>query len=74
MFEHLIVIYLGGVVIGLVVMGDRWPVRLATALAWPLGLLTFVAVVSILTVAAAYLWPIPVLVTTAALAALWLAV
>jgi hypothetical protein len=66
MFEISAAIYLTGVVIGLVVMRDRWTVRLLTAALWPLGFVAFAAVVAILLVAAVYLWPIPMLVTVAA--------
>ena len=54
-------IYLVGVVWALAVMRDPWPSRVGTALLWPLGPVAFVAVVSILVVAAAILWPLPVL-------------
>jgi hypothetical protein len=53
--------YLAGVVIGLLVMRDPWRVRVGTALVWPLGPAAFVVVVAILIVAAAILWPVPVL-------------
>ena len=74
MFELVAAIYLAGVVIGLLVMRDRWPVRLTTAFAWPLGIVAFVVVVVVLSFASVYLWPVPVLITAAALAALWFAV
>jgi hypothetical protein len=56
-----LIIYLAGVAIGVTVMRDRWLSRLAIALCWPLGPMAFVVVVTILVVAAAALWPIPVL-------------
>jgi hypothetical protein len=72
MFELIVATYAAGVAIGLLVMRDRWPVRLATALAWPLGVAAFVVVAVILTIAAIYLWPVPLLVTLGAFAAIWL--
>jgi hypothetical protein len=67
-------VYAVGVLIGLSVMRDRWPARLATALVWPLGPLAFVVVVSILLLASAILWPVPVLSAAALFGALlwWL--
>ena len=56
-----LLVYLTGAAIGLAVMRDRWPSRLAIALCWPLGPIAFIVVVTILTLAAAALWPIPVL-------------
>ena len=68
-------IYLAGVVIGLATMRDAWHTRLAVALGWPLGPIAFAVVVTILVLAAAVLWPIPVLGAAALLgvAAWWLA-
>jgi hypothetical protein len=54
-------VYLAGVAIGFAVMRDRWPSRLTTALCWPVGPMAFVVVVAILVLAAAALWPVPVL-------------
>ena len=69
----ILAIYFAGVLIGIAVIRDRWPARLGLALVWPLGPIAFVAVVAILLVAAAILWPIPVLAATAVLgAAAWL--
>ena len=67
-------VYAVGVVIGLCVMRDRWPSRLATALVWPLGPAAFAVVVSILLLASVFLWPAPVLSAAALLGALlwWL--
>jgi hypothetical protein len=62
-------IYLAGVVLGLVVMRDAWPARLATALVWPLGPIAFVIVVAIMLVTAAILWPVTILGSAAVLAA-----
>jgi hypothetical protein len=67
-----LIIYVIGVAIGLAVMRDRWPVRVGTALVWPLGPVAFVIVVSMLLVAALILWPV-IMVPVAALigAVLW---
>jgi hypothetical protein len=56
-----LIVYLAGVVIGVAVMRDRWPSRLVVALCWPLGPVAFVLVIAILILAAAALWPVPVL-------------
>ena len=69
----LVGIYLVGVAIGLIVMRDPWPSRMVTALAWPLGVVAFMVVLAILSAAAIYLWPVPILATLAALGALWFA-
>ena len=61
----ILAIYLAGVVIGMAVMRDRWPARLGLALVWPLGPIAFLVVVAILLVAAAILWPVPILGATA---------
>ncbi len=63
-------IYLTGVAIGLAVMRDRWPERVITALAWPLGPAAFVVVITIMLLAAAVLWPVPVLSGAALITAL----
>jgi hypothetical protein len=69
----LLAIYLAVLVIALAVMRDPWPVRIATAMVWPLGPLAFVVVISILLVAAAILWPALVLGGAALLGVLaWL--
>jgi hypothetical protein len=66
-------IYLTGVVIALSVMRDPWPVRLGTAMVWPLGPLAFLVVISILLIASAVLWPVLVLGGAALLGVLaWL--
>ena len=67
-----IVVYIVGVVIGLLVMRDAWPARIITALAWPLGVVAFAVVVGILSLAAAYLWPVPVLATAVVIATIWM--
>ena len=51
-------VYLCGVIIGLMVMRDPWAVRLGTALAWPLGPLAFGVVSLILLLSAVMLWPV----------------
>jgi hypothetical protein len=71
-FTALMAVYAAGVAVGLAVMRDPWPTRIITALAWPLGLLAFVVVAAILSVAALYLWPVPILATLGAAAAVWL--
>jgi hypothetical protein len=71
MFELLLALYVAGVVVGLLVMRDRWPARVATAVAWPLGVLAFAVVVVILVAASIYLWPVPLLATLAVLGGVW---
>lgn len=72
MFSAIAAVYLIGLAIGLGVMRDPWPVRIVTAIAWPLGVLAFVVVLAILSMAAIYLWPVPILATLAAVAVVWL--
>ena len=67
---YLFVVYLTGFIIALAVMRDPWPARVGTAVVWPLGPVAFVVVVSVLLVAAAILWPIPVLGAAALIGAL----
>ena len=62
--------YLAGIVVALTLMRDPWPARVGTALLWPLGPIAFLAVVTILSIAAVFLWPVPVLGIIAAIAAL----
>lgn len=67
-------VYLFGILVGLLVMRDPWPTRVVTAVAWPLGIVAFVVVFVILSAAAVYLWPIPLLATLALLAVVvWIA-
>ena len=67
-------IYALGIITALAVMRDPWPARIGTALAWPLGPLAFLVVVTILLLAAVILWPLPLLGGAVLLAALlWLA-
>ena len=70
----LISLYVVGVAIGLIVMRDPWPARLVTAIAWPLGVLAFVVVVIVMSLAALYLWPVPLLATIAVGLLGWLAI
>ncbi len=66
-------IYLVGFIIAMAVMRDSWPVRIGTALAWPLGPLAFLIVISVLLVASAILWPVLILGSAALLGVLaWL--
>ena len=65
-----LIVYLVGVVIGLVGMRDRWPARVVTAALWPVGPAAFIVVLVVLSVAAAILWPVPVLGTAALIGAL----
>ena len=55
------VLYLAGVAIGLAVMRDPLTSRIPTALMWPLGPVAFVIVIGIMLIAAAIVWPVPVL-------------
>jgi uncharacterized membrane protein YqgA involved in biofilm formation len=65
-----LIVYLAGAILGLVRMRDRWPARVATALMWPLGPAAFVIVLGVMLVAAAILWPLPVLAAGALAGAL----
>ena len=56
-----LLVYLAGVVIALMVMRDPWPARLAPALVWPLGPIAFVLVLTVMVLASAILWPVPIL-------------
>jgi hypothetical protein len=68
-----VTVYLFGVLIALGVMRDPWPVRLGTALVWPLGPMALLVVLPILVATAAILWPVPVFGAVAVLIALaWL--
>ena len=49
--------YLAGALVALAATDDRWPVRLTLAVLWPVGPLAFVAIVALLLVVAAILWP-----------------
>ena len=65
-----LIVYLVGVIVGLIFTDDTWRRRLVVAIAWPLGPLAFVVVVSALLVAACFLWPLRMLVVIAAVGAL----
>jgi hypothetical protein len=56
-----LIVYVIGVVIGLAMMRDRWPARVATALVWPLGPIAFLVIVPSLLVVATILWPLVML-------------
>jgi hypothetical protein len=71
MSEWFVAIYVTGIAIGVIVMRDRWPERVVTAVAWPLGLLAFGVVVVIQVIAAMYLWPIPMLATIGLFIGVW---
>jgi hypothetical protein len=64
--------YVAGVVIGMLVMRDPWPVRLGTAAVWPVGIASFAVVTVTLAAAALYLWPVLLLAFIPAIAVLWL--
>ena len=53
-----LLVYLAGVGVGLAVMRDPLPVRLLTALVWPLGPIAFVLVITLLLGVATILWPV----------------
>jgi hypothetical protein len=57
----IVAVYVIGVAIGLLATDDRWTTRLLIALCWPLGPLAFVVVATGLLMAAAVLWPLPML-------------
>ena len=64
-----LILYVVGVGVGLAVMSDSWPTRLAVALVWPLGPIAFAVVTTILVLAAVVLWPLPALAAGALLGA-----
>ena len=66
-----LLIYAVGVIAGLVLTDARPPARVALALAWPIGPLAFVVVVSGLLVAALYLFPVFGAVVAAGGVAAW---
>ena len=59
------ILYALGVALGLAVMRDPWPTRLATALVWPLGPVAFILVIALLLVVSAILWPVLILAAAA---------
>ena len=66
-----ILIYVLGVIAGLIFTDARPHARLVLALAWPIGPLAFVVVVGGLLVAALYLFPVFGAVVAAGIAAGW---
>jgi hypothetical protein len=66
-----ILIYLLGVAAGLLFTDARPLARAGLALAWPIGPLAFVAVISLLLVAALYIFPIFGAVVAAGIVAGW---
>jgi hypothetical protein len=71
---HLVLlIYVVGVAAGLFFTDGSLPARVALALAWPIGPLAFVTVVTGLLVAALYIFPVfGAVVAVGSLAAWWL--
>lgn len=70
-----LLIYVLGVIAGLIFTDGRPLARLALALAWPIGPLAFVTVISGLLIAALYLFPVfGALVAVGSVAAWWLLV
>lgn len=72
MFNALATIYVAGVIVGLLVMRDRWTERLVTAALWPLGVVALAVVTIILVTASMYLWPILGVAFAIAAFGLWL--
>jgi len=66
-----LLIYVLGVIAGLVFTDGRPLARLVLALAWPIGPLAFVGVISGLLVASLYLFPLFGAVVAAGIAAGW---
>ena len=66
-----ILIYAAGVAAGLIFADARPLTRVGLALAWPIGPLAFVAVISLLLVAALYIFPIFGAVVAAGIVAGW---
>ena len=64
-------IYVAGIVAGLIFTDARPLTRLGLAVAWPLAPLAFVAVVSLLLIAALYIFPVFGAVVAAGVAAWW---
>lgn len=53
-----LIVYVAGVVWGVVMVDARAPVRIGLALAWPIGPLAFVLTLTVLLVAAAIAFPL----------------
>ena len=66
-----LLIYVLGVIAGLILTDARPLARLGLALAWPIGPLAFVTVISVLLVASLYLFPVFGAVVAAGAAAAW---
>jgi hypothetical protein len=67
-----ILIYVAGVVVGLIFTDARPLTRAALALAWPIGPLAFVTVITGLLLASLYIFPVfGAVVAAGSLAALW---
>jgi hypothetical protein len=60
-----LLVYAVGVLIGLLVMRDRFIPRLVTAFLWPIGPITGIVVVCGLVLVAVILWPLPMLLGAA---------
>lgn len=71
MIAPLLLLYIGGVAVGLFASDGRPPARLGLALLWPLGPLAFVVTISVLIVAAAIAFPWFGAVIAAAAALAW---
>ncbi|MCA1584654.1 MAG: hypothetical protein LC791_07755 [Acidobacteria bacterium] len=71
----LLVLYVAGVIVGLVAVDARGSMRIVLPLLWPLGPAAFVIVIAGLTLVAIVLWPLRLLPILAAIGALayWLA-
>ena len=67
-----ILIYVAGVVVGLIFTDARPLARVALALAWPIAPLAFVTVVTGLLLASLYIFPVFGAVVAAGIAAGWL--
>jgi hypothetical protein len=68
--ELLLLVYVGGVALGLLGTDDGWRQRIVVSLCWPLGPLAFAVVIVGLSLAAILLWPVPLLLLGAALASI----
>ena len=66
-----VLLYLGGVVVGLVATDARPATRVGLALLWPLGPLAFVVTIAMLLVVAAIAFPLFGIVLAAVVAAVW---
>ena len=62
-----LVIYLVGVIVGLLLTDAPWPARVGLSLAWPLGPIAFLITSTILIVAAAIAFPLVGAIAVAAL-------